>query len=120
MKLSNTPLWWRKDWSLYRAQQTTDRNGDPVRSYDMDAPDFTGSAKTASGVAWHITSRRETVQEYGEEAASAASFLLDLELEIAAFDRCVFGGRLWEVRGVLERSGFRCIHLVEVDKWASS
>lgn len=115
MKLRNTPLWWRKDWSLHRSREETDSRGDPVRRYDMEHPDFTGTAKTASGVAWHIAGRVAAVQEYGEGVDASASFLLDLDaLEIAPFDRCVFGGKVWEVQGVLERSGFRTVKLVEV------
>lgn len=115
MKLRNTPLWWRKDWSLYRSILDVDSRGDPVRRYDMEHPDFTGAARTASGVAWHIAGHEATVREYGEDVTAAASFLLELDgLEISAFDRCVFGGKVWEVRGVLERSGFRTVKLVEV------
>lgn len=115
MNLRNTPLWWRKDWSLYRARQDADQRGDPVRRYDMEHPDFSGIAGTVSGVAWHIADRAAAVEEYGEDVTAAASFLLDLDApEIAPFDRCIFGGTVWEVRSVMERSGFRMVKLVEV------
>lgn len=115
MKLRNTPLPWRKDWALYRSITAQDSRGNDIRRYDMTAPDFTGTAKTPTGVAWHIASHEATVQEYGEGVTASASFLLDMdELEIAPFDRCTFGGCVWEVRSVLLRSRFRTVKLVEV------
>lgn len=118
MERRSTPLEWRKNWQLFRARQETDRRGDPVRRWNMSEPDYSGKLETASGVAWHIKSHAETVEEYGEAVAAAASFLLDdPAVEISPFDRCVFGGALWEVRGVLVRSAFRTIELVEVSKW---
>lgn len=115
MKLRNTPLSWRKDWALYRSIPGEDSRGNPVRRYDMTTPDFEGKANTASGVAWHIASHEATVQEYGEGVTASASFLLDADgPEIAPFDRCTFGGAVWEVRSVLLRSTFRTIKLVEV------
>lgn len=115
MKLHNTPLSWRKDWTLHRSKQETDRRGDPVRRYDMDNADYIGAAGTASGVAWHVASHAKTVEEYGESVSASASFLLDdAELEIAPFDRCCFGGGVWEVRGVKQRANFRTVELVAV------
>lgn len=118
MKLRSTPVEWRKDWQLFRARQETNRRGDPVRRWNMAEPDYSGQADTASGVAWHIKSHAAAVQEYGEDVTAAASFLLDdPSVRICLFDRCVFGGALWEVRGVLVRSAFRMIELVEVSQW---
>jgi hypothetical protein len=116
MKLRNTPLWWRKDWTLHRSKVELDSHGDPVRRYDLTKADYTGQARTASGVAWHIASREAMLREYGDSISASANFLLDLPLAIEEFDRCVFGGTVWEVRSVMERSGFRMVKLVEVGK----
>jgi hypothetical protein len=81
----------------------------------METPDFTGTAGTETGVAWHILSRQATVAEYGEGVTGSAQFLVyGAEPVIAPFDRCVFAGRVWEVRSVLQRGSFRTIRLVEV------
>lgn len=115
MERQNTPLEWRKDWQLFRARQETDCRGDPVRRWNMTEPDHSGKAGTAEGVAWHIKNHAAAVEEYGEDVSAAASFLLDdPSVEIAPFDRCVFGDAVWEVRGVLERAAFRAVELVEV------
>lgn len=115
MKLRNTPLPWRKDWALFHSIPARDSRGNDIRRYDMDNPAFEGKARTPTGVAWHIAAHEATVQEYGEGVTASASFLLDLdELEIAPFDRCTFGGAVWEVRSVLLRSRFRMVKLVEV------
>lgn len=110
-----TPLDWRKGWALHRSISGQDSRGDPVRRYDMTAPDFTGTARTASGVCWQVKSREWAVQEFGEGVTGGAAFDLFLDaLEIAPFDRCVFWDTVWEVRGVLPRSNHRHITLVEV------
>lgn len=110
-----TPLDWRRSWTLHRAISGTDSLGDPVRSWNMKSPDFTGTEGTASGVSWQIKSSQWAVQEFGEQATGGAAFDLYLSaLEIAPFDRCVFGGRVWEVRGVHEWPGYRHITLTEV------
>lgn len=115
-----TPLSWRRDWALYRSIEGTDSRGDPVRRYDMENPDFTGTAGTASGVCWQIKSGQWSVEEFGESATGGAAFDLYLSaLEIAPFDRCVFGGRLWEVRGVQSWPGHRHITLTEVGSYSS-
>lgn len=114
MQVLGTPLDWRRDWTLYRAIEDQDSHGDPIRRYDLEHPDFTGSARTASGVCWQVKSAQWAAEQFGEVSTGGASFNLFLELEIAPFDRCKFGGRLWEVRAVLPRSSFRQVLLVEV------
>lgn len=116
MKLKRkTPLDWRKDWTLYRSIQSKDSRGDAVRRWDMEHPDFTGTAGTASGVCWQVKTGEAALREFGEGVTSGAAFDLYLDaLEIEPFDRCVFGGAVWEVRSVLHRSGYRHITLAEV------
>lgn len=110
-----TPLDWRKDWALHRAILARDSRGDDIRRWDMEHPDFTGTAGTASGVCWQVKTGEAALRAFGEGVTSGASFDLYLDaLEIAPFDRCAFDGTVWEVRGVLPRSGFRHITLVEV------
>ena len=111
-----TPLRWRKDWALHRAIPATDSRGNPIRRYDMDTPDFVGTAGTASGVCWQVKSGAWTAQELGERAQGGATFDLFSDLEIAPFDRCVFGGAVWEVRSVLPRSNHRHVVLEEVKR----
>ncbi|MCC8064163.1 MAG: hypothetical protein LIO70_03630 [Clostridiales bacterium] len=110
-----TPTAWRKGWTLHRAVTGVDSYGDPVRTWDMDTPDYTGAEGESSGVCWQIMSREAAVAEFGEAVAGAAQFdLFDDAVALSAFDRCVFAGRVWEVRGVAERSWYRHITLTEV------
>ena len=111
-----TPIRWRKAWTLHRGMLTTDSRGNPIRRYDMDTPDFVGTAGTASGVCWQVKSGAWTAQELGERAQGGATFDLFSDLEIAPFDRCVFGGAVWEVRSVLPRSNHRHVVLEEVKR----
>lgn len=110
-----TPLKWRKDWSLYRSTTSTDSRGNVSRKWDTNQPDFVGHAGTASGVCWQIKSSEWALRELGEKVSGGATFDLFLDaLTIAPFDRCAFGGSLWEVREILPRSNHRHIRLVEV------
>lgn len=111
-----TPLDWRKEWKLYRSTSVLDSRGNHKRTYPGE-PDFVGEAGSPFGVAWQIHSAEWAQKELGEQAQGGASFLLYApEVAIAPFDRCVFGGYLWEVRSVVECSNFRSIGLVEVRK----
>lgn len=114
IRAAGTPLDWRKDWQLYRSISDRDSRGDPIRRYDLEHPDFTGTAGTASGVCWQVKSAQWAAEQFGEVSTGGAAFDLFLELDIAPFDRCVFGGSVWEVRAVLPRSAFRQVLLVEV------
>lgn len=117
MRTRQTPIKWRKDWQLYRARSGTDSRGNPVRTYDMDSPDFTGTAGTVSGVCWQLSGSNAQTEEMGDRYNLTASFVLYLDaLEIAEFDRCSFGGALWEVRKVLQWPNHRQVELVEVKK----
>lgn len=117
MRLRSTPAGWRKDWALHRAIPATDSRGNPIRRWDMDTPDFVGTAGTASGVCWQVKSRAWTAQELGEQAQGGAAFDLYLDaLEISPCDRCVFGGAVWEVRAILPRSNHRHVVLEEVQR----
>lgn len=110
-----TPLEWRKDWALYRSNFSVDSRGTERRTYPEE-PDYIGHAGTASGVCWQIKSSNWTPEEPGEQARGSAAFkLFNEKLSIKAFDRCVFGGYLWEVRSVIRRSGWRNVELVEVE-----
>lgn len=111
-----TPMRWRKAWALHRATVTEDSRGDPVRRWDMTAPDYVGEAGAASGVCWQVRSGAWTAQELGERASGGATFDLFSDVAIAPFDRCVFGGSVWEVRAVLPRSNHRHVVLEEVRK----
>lgn len=116
MKLTmKTPLDWRKGWTLHRSTEWTDERGNPRRSWNMESPDFSGEADTASGVCWQIRNHQWALEQFGEQAQGGAEFDLFLsELEIRAFDRCIFGGCVWEVRSVVEYSNHRHVALVEV------
>lgn len=110
-----TPLSWRKDWKLYRSTSTKDSRGNMSRKWDTDTPDFVGKAGTVTGVCWQIKGSEWALKELGEKVTGAATFDLYLDaLDIQPFDRCAFGGSLWEVREVLPRSNHRHIRLVEV------
>lgn len=117
MKRHETPLEWRKAWALHRSISTEDSYGTPARRYNMDAPDYEGAAGTASGVCWQVRTGARVLQELGEQATGGATFdIYDSAVQIEPFDRCVFGGSVWEVRAVLPRSNFRHIVLEEVGK----
>ncbi|MCD8147792.1 MAG: hypothetical protein LUD84_11060 [Clostridiales bacterium] len=110
-----TPTSWRKAWTLHRAVTGVDSYGDPTRTWDMDNADYTGEDDQANGVCWQILSREAAVKEFGESVTGAAQFnIFDATVEISEFDRCVFDGRVWEARGIADRSWFRHITLVEV------
>lgn len=118
-----TPLAWRKEWTLHRSTASTDSRGNLKRTWDMEHPDFTGAAGAASGVCWQVKSGASvasgawTRQELGERASGGATFdLFDAALAIAPFDRCTFGGSVWEVRAVMPRSDHRHVVLEEVRK----
>ena len=58
---------------------------------------------------------------HGEQPVSRAGFVLyDDALEIAPFDRCVFGGGIWEVRSVTPWLSFRHVELERVSEWTSN
>lgn len=109
-----TPLKWRKAWALHRSSTVTNSMGDSVRRWDMETPDYTGEAGKASGVCWQVRTGAWTAQELGERAQGGATFDLFSDVQIAPFDRCVFGGSVWEVRSVLPRSDHRHVVLEEV------
>lgn len=115
--MRQTPLAWRKEWTLHRSATSTDSRGNPKRTWDMEHPDFTGAAGAASGVCWQVKSGAWARQELGERASGGATFdLFDSSVTIAPFDRCTFGGSVWEVRSVLLRSDHRHIVLEEVKR----
>ena len=114
--MRQTPLAWRKEWTLHRSAASTDSRGNPKRTWDMEHPDYTGEAATSSGVCWQVRSGAWTRQELGERAQGGATFDLFTDVDIAPFDRCVFGGSVWEVRAVLPRSDHRHVVLEEVGK----
>lgn len=121
MMTMQTPLPWRRAWQLHRARDEEDSRGDPIRTWDMEEPDYVGEAGQPSGVCWQISSDDNMVQEYGEQPVSRASFVLyDDALEIAPFDRCVFGGGVWEVRAVTPWLSFRQVELERVSEWTSN
>lgn len=114
--MRQTPLVWRRAWQLHRAISAADSRGDPIRAYNMDVPDYTGAAGSPGGVCWQIDGAEHTVQTCGERAAGTASFVLyDDALEIAPFDRCVFGGGTWEVKTVTEWPHHRLVRLERVN-----
>lgn len=113
MEMMTTPLLWRKDWKLYRSTVYVDGRGNERRRYPEE-PDYTGKAGTASGVCWQIHSAEWVLKEFGEEATGGATFDLFSGVSIQPFDRCEFGGHLWEVQSVLSCSNHRHVTLVEV------
>ena len=115
MRVRQTPLAWRRAWQLHRSISGVDSRGDSIRTYDMDTPDHVGAAGTLTGVCWQINSAENTVQTYGEQSSGTASFVLyDDAVEIAPFDRCVFGGGTWEVTAVTPWMHYRLVELERV------
>ena len=113
--MTQTPLAWRRAWQLHRSISGTDSRGDPKRTWNMVDPDFIGEAGEPSGVCWQIGSDTSAVQTYGERPVSTAGFVLyDDTLEIAPFDRCVFGGGVWEVKAVTPWLNHRHVELERV------
>mgnify|MGYP000866506690 FL=1 len=112
--MRQTPPNWRRAWQLHRSISGADSHGDPVRTYNMTTPDYVGVAGSESGVCWQIGSSESEVQQYGERQVSTASFVLYGDLEIAPFDRCVFGGGTWEVTAVNSWLNHRLVELKEV------
>lgn len=60
MRMRQTPLTWRRAWQLHRSISSTDSRGDPIRTYNMDTPDYVGAAGASSGVCWQIASAEDT------------------------------------------------------------
>lgn len=113
--MRQTPLAWRRAWALYRSRQTTDSRGDPIRNYDMTSPDYVGEEGKPSGVCWQITSDSVQVDVAGERLVRTAAFVLyGQTIEIAPFDRCVFGGSVWEVKAVQSWPNHRYVTLEAV------
>lgn len=113
--MMETPLDWRRAWQLHRAISGTDSRGDPIRTYNMDMPDYVGIAGATSGVCWQIKRAEHSVQTYGERPSGVASFVLyDDAVKIAPFDRCVFGGGTWEVKAVMQWPRHRLVELERV------
>ena len=113
--MRHTPLNWCRSWNLYRSTQATDSRGDPVCKYDMTSPDYTGEEGKSSGVCWQITSDGIQVDASGERPARTAAFaLFDAAVEIAPFDRCAFGGSVWEVKAVQSWPNHRYVTLEAV------
>lgn len=115
-----TPLRWRKAWNLYRSSTGTNSMGDPERRWNMETPDYIGEAGKASGICWQVRTGAWTAQELGERAQGGATFDLFTDVSISPFDRCVFGGSVWEVRAVLPRSDHRHVVLELVGAAQSS
>lgn len=115
--MTQTPLNWRRAWQLHRSVAKTDSRGDPIRTYDMTHPDYVGQDGETSGVCWQIGSDDSSVEHYGEQQMATAFFVLYGDLVIAEFDRCVFGGRLWEVAAVTPWLNHRRVELKEVSAW---
>ena len=86
----------------------------------METPDYIGEAGKASGICWQVRTGAWTAQELGERAQGGATFDLFTDVSISPFDRCVFGGSVWEVRAVLPRSDHRHVVLELVGAAQSS
>lgn len=112
--MRETPTAWRRAWQLHRSIPGTDSRGDPIRTYNMEEPDYTGVAGTESGVCWQISNSDNEVQTYGERPSATASFVLYGDLPISVFDRCVFSGGTWEVTAVDQWPHHRYVKLKEV------
>lgn len=113
--MRQTPLVWRRAWQLHRAVSGADSRGDPIRTYNMDMPDYVGVSGAPSGVCWQINSAEHSVQTCGERSSGTASFVLyDDAVTIEPFDRCVFGGGTWEVKSVTQWPRHRLVELERV------
>lgn len=123
MLTRTTPLAWRKGFTLHRRTQTTDCYGDPVDGYDMDHPDFTAQDGTQDGICWQraqtwqssgTLSSGAKVAEYGEHTNEILEGVLYGDLALAAFDRLVIDGVVYELRGVQNWPSYRKLQLQRV------
>lgn len=116
MLTRQTPQGWRRGFSLCRRRLTADSLGNPVASYDLDNPDYVAEDGSEGAVSWQnlrswqssgrLTSGAEP-GEQGETAAGVLEGCIFSDLEIAAFDRIVLDGEVYEIRSVQRWPGHR-------------
>lgn len=105
-----TPLGWRRGFSLYRRRLTSDSLGNPVATYDLEHPDYVAQDGTAEGISWQslrswqssgrLTSG-DSQGEQGEVASGVLEGCLFSALVISTFDRIrLEDGSLYEIRAI--------------------
>ncbi|MCD8384584.1 MAG: hypothetical protein LUC39_06455 [Clostridiales bacterium] len=111
-----TPLAWRRGFSLYRRSLETDSMGDPVAVYHMDEPDFTAEDGTEDGICWQSVQSWQSGgrltsglsrKEPGESSTGAVEGCLFTDLELSPGDRLTIGEGLYEVRSLQQWPGHR-------------
>lgn len=116
MLTRETPLSWRRGFTLHRRRLTTDKLGNPVASYDMKHPDYTAQTGTKEGISWQSvrswqSSGRLTSGfapgEQGEQAAGVLEGCLFSDLEVSVFDRLVLDGAVYEIRAIQRWLSYR-------------
>lgn len=116
MLTRETPLSWRRGFSLYRRRLTSDKLGNPVASYDMEHPDYSAGDGTEEGISWQsvrswqssgrLTSG-EQPGEQGERAAGVLEGCLFSPLVLSTFDRIRLDGALYEIRAIQRWASYR-------------
>ena len=110
-----TPLAWRRGFSLYRRRLEPDAYGEEKSVYPP-IPDFTAADGTEEGIcfqyvqAWQSSGRLTSGWRPGEQGETPSGVLegrLFSDLEIAPFDRLEVNGGLYEVRAVQQWPGHR-------------
>ena len=112
-----TPLGWRRGFSLYRRKLTSDSLGNPVASYDLEHPDYVARDGTAEGISWQSlrswqSSGRLTSGgsqgEQGEAVSGVLEGCLFSALVISTFDRIrLEDGALYEIRAIQRWPSYR-------------
>lgn len=116
MLTRETPLAWRRGFSLYRRRLETDRLGNPVAVYDLEHPDFVAQDGTREGISWQLVRSWQssgrltsgyTLGEQGEQASGVLEGCLFTELAVSVFDRMELDGALYEIRAVQRWPSYR-------------
>ncbi len=115
MLTRETPLCWRRGFSLYRRRLEQDAYGEEKAVYP-ETPDVTAEDGTEEGIcfqyvqAWQSSGRLTSGWKSGEQGEQPSGVLegrLFSDLEIAPFDRLRIGEGLYEVRSVQQWPGHR-------------
>lgn len=116
MLTRETPLDWRRGFSLYRRRLETDAWGEPKAVYDLEQPDVTVLDGTAEGIcwqsvqSWQSSGRLTSGWSQGERREEVSGVLegrLFSDLEVSPFDRLRIGTGLYEVRSIQRWPGHR-------------
>lgn len=115
-----TPLAWRRGFTLHRRRTGRDAYGDPTAVYDMERPDYTAGDGTPEGICWQSARSWQSggtlsggarAESDGERVRGVLQGVVFGDLEAVEFDRFVIDGVTYELRGLERWPGHRLLLL---------